>query len=110
MKKKVKETPIGERIREVFVQSKMTVDRFAELLNCNCTQVYNIFRRKKIDIYQLLEISKALKHNFIAEICANREHAGKPAIIVIEIRCTENDTFQKLLKALKQLNINVLRK
>jgi len=112
MNKKSKETPIGERIREVFKQKKMTVSRFAELLHCTPSKVQNIFRRKKMDVDLLMDISNALEHNFIADICANHKFAGMTSspetILVIEIRCVENDTIQQLLKTLKRLNIKVI--
>ena len=69
MKKKPKEITIGEKIKEVFDKSGMTISQFAEHLHYKRQNINNIFRRKKIDIELLVEISKVLNHNFIEEIC-----------------------------------------
>jgi len=58
-----KEISIGERIKEIFDKRDMSISQFAELLHCERPNVYNIFRRKKIDIDLLFEISNILNHH-----------------------------------------------
>jgi len=113
MNKPSKEICIGERIREVFDKKNISITQFAELLHCDRANVYNIFRRKKIDIDLLLEISKILNHNFVEEVCARHElpkniSASKISII-LEINLMDNEALKSLFKTMKQLGIKTIR-
>ena len=117
MKPKSKEVniSIGERIKKIFDKKNMSISQFAKLLNCDRANVYNIFRRKKIDIDLLLEISNILNHNFVEEICAKHEFSkdtpSSKISLVLEINSMDNRTFKKLFKTIKQLEIkNVYEK
>lgn len=59
---------LGKRIREVMKQKGVSVTALAKAINCERTTIYNIFRRKSLNIEQLISISIALNHNFITEI------------------------------------------
>jgi len=72
--KNSKEIHIGERIKEIFDQKNISITQFADLLHCDRANVYNIFRRKKIDVDLLLEISNILNHDFVEEVCAKHEY------------------------------------
>ena len=113
MKKVSKEICIGERIKEVFDQKKMSVTRFAELLHCDRANVYNLFRRKKIDVYRLLEISKILNHNFVEEICTLYELPedipSSRISFVLEINSMDAKALKTFLKTIKQLEIKTIR-
>ena len=52
---------IGKKIKEKFSESNLTINEFAELLNCERTNVYRIFERKSVDSELLCKISKILK-------------------------------------------------
>ena len=113
MTRSEKEICIGERIKEIFDKKNMNITQFAELLHCDRANVYNIFRRKKIDIDLLLEISKILNHNFVEEICAKHEffkevHSSKISL-VLEINSIDTKTLKSLLKTIKQLEIKMIR-
>lgn len=109
MNENLKKIHIGERIREVFTLRKMSINHFADSLHCDRTNVYNIFRRKKIDIHLLLDISDILQHNFIEEICAGHEYASlvtpKKISFVLEINSMDTKTLNTFIKLLKQLEI-----
>ena len=113
MKKNPKKISIGERIREVFDKSNMSIAQFAELLHCDRANIYNVFRRKKIDIYLLLEISKILDHDFIGELCTQygvtKDISSSKIFLTLEINSMDAKTLNKLLQTIKQLEIKAIR-
>ena len=104
---------IGERIREVFDKSGLTVLQFAELLGCDRTDVYNIFRRKKIDIYLLCKISQALNHDFVTELLVeygfSKDIPSSKVSLILEINNMDDKMLNKLLKTIKQLDVKGVR-
>ena len=113
MKKKLKEICIGERIKEIFDKKNMSITQFAELLHCDRANVYNIFRRKKIDIHLLLEISEILNHNFVEEICSkhgvSKDMSSSKISFVLEINNMNAKSLKIFLKTIKQLEIKTVR-
>jgi len=109
MKEKPKKNTIGERIKEIFNKKNMTITQFAELLHCDSSNIRNIFRRKKIDIELLAEISKVLDYNFIAEICTkhgiSENMLPTKTSIVLEINNIDAQALKNLLKTIKRLEI-----
>lgn len=55
---------IGEKIKEVFSESGLSVAEFARRIDTSRENVYGIFKRKSIDTYLLEKISEVLHHNF----------------------------------------------
>lgn len=55
---------IGSLIEEQVRKQNMNVSSFAKKLNCDRTNVYDIFKRSTIDTELLYRISKMLKYNF----------------------------------------------
>ena len=55
---------IGELIQQELRRQERTVSWFARKLNCNRSNVYDIFRRSTIDTELLLRISIVLNTNF----------------------------------------------
>ena len=55
---------IGHLIREELKLQGRTVTWFAKAINCDRTNIYNIFERESIDTNLLIRISKALNRNF----------------------------------------------
>ena len=113
MKKNPKEISIGERIREVFDKSGMTITEFAEALHCDRTNVNNIFRRKKIDIYLLSKISIILNHDFVEELCrqygVTKDIPSSKVFLTLEINSMDATMLNKLLKTIKQLKVKAVR-
>lgn len=58
----------GERVKEVFDASGLSVSEFARRLNCHRQNVYDIFKRQDIDLSLLQCISKVLEHDFVTEL------------------------------------------
>lgn len=71
----MKNIHIGEIIKAKVAERKMSVKELSQSINCDRTNIYKIYKRKSIDIEQLLLISKALNYNFIEEIyfASNKE-------------------------------------
>ena len=55
---------IGQLIRDELKQQGRTVTWLAKAINCDRTNIYNIFERESIDTNLLIRISKALNRNF----------------------------------------------
>ena len=55
---------IGKLIKKQFDKSELSIEEFAGLIGCNRDNVYDIFRRERINTDQLLKISKVLKYDF----------------------------------------------
>lgn len=64
------EIHVGEMVRKVFEAKPrcFTVVRLARMLNCDRSNVYDIFNRVSMDTSMLLRLSVALRHDFFAEI------------------------------------------
>lgn len=70
---------IGKKIKAVLVESKMSIQEFADKLHVARPTIYNIFDRNDISIDQLLRISKILNHDFIADVYGyEKEEEAKP--------------------------------
>lgn len=63
----------GEKVKRYFEASGMSVSEFARRLNCHRQNVYDIFKRKTIDVSLLQRISRVLEHDFVSEIYASRQ-------------------------------------
>lgn len=53
---------------EMEVRKQMHVNEFADKICCQRNNVYNIFRRSKIDTILLKRISEVLNHNFFKDL------------------------------------------
>ena len=58
---------IGNRIKEVMKERKMSVVAFSHQLGCSRTNTYKLFEHYSIDTMQLLHISRILDHDFFEE-------------------------------------------
>ena len=63
----------GERIKEYLAVTGLSVSEFARRLRCHRQNVYDIFKRKTIDVTLLQRISKVLEHDFVSEIYALKQ-------------------------------------
>ena len=68
----MKNIHIGSIIKQKLAESSMTIKEFADSINCDRTTVYDIFKRKSIDIERLIKISEVLNFDFINEIYLNQ--------------------------------------
>lgn len=53
---------------EMEVRKQMSITQFADAICCQRNNVYDIFRRSKIDIILLKRISEVLNHNFFQDL------------------------------------------
>lgn len=59
---------IGELIEKEVRKQGIPITTFADLICCQRNNVYNLFRRNKIDIVLLKRISEVLNHNFFIDL------------------------------------------
>lgn len=67
------EIHIGELIKSKFDTSGMTISSFAEAIHKTRTTIYDIFKRRSIDLELLMLISDVLNYDFIEEVHRLRE-------------------------------------
>lgn len=60
---------IGDTIKNVVSEQGRSIKWLAEQLNCDRTNVYNIFKRDNIDLLLLKKLSVILTYNFFTDIC-----------------------------------------
>ena len=68
---------IGQRIKEVLTQKHKPVTWLAKEINCERTNVYNIFSRKDISTGLLEKISIILEHDFFKDLSEDIFKGGK---------------------------------
>ena len=56
---------IGKIINDVLKSKGISYARFARMINCHRTTIYNIVNSNSIDVERLVRISKALDHDFL---------------------------------------------
>ncbi|MDY2975195.1 MAG: hypothetical protein SOR67_05565, partial [Alloprevotella sp.] len=59
---------LGKLVQEELRQQERTVVWFAKKLNCDRTNIYDIFRRSDMDTLLLRRISKILHYDFFADL------------------------------------------
>lgn len=59
---------IGSLINDEVRRQQIPITKFAEMINCERGNVYNIFKRNTIDIQLLQRISIVLKHNYFEDL------------------------------------------
>lgn len=79
-------TTIGELIENEVRKQQLNITKFAEDICCQRSNVYDIFKRSKMDVTQLALISKVLKRNFFKDL------ADDPDLICLE----DEETMQEL--------------
>lgn len=63
----MKDVHIGQLIKSELKRQGRTVSWLAAKIFCEKSNVYKLFRRKSIDLEQLMRISEALNHNFLKD-------------------------------------------
>jgi hypothetical protein len=59
---------IGERIKEVMTQQRVSVISVAREIECERTNIYNIYARKDINTKLLEQFCVILNHDFFKEL------------------------------------------
>jgi hypothetical protein len=69
---------IGERIRQVMKEKRISVVSVAREISCERTNIYNIFARKDINTSLLQKFCVILNHDFFKELSKEmKESLGK---------------------------------
>lgn len=63
----MKDVHIGQMIQEELIQQGRTVNWLAKGIYCEKSNVYKMFKRKSIDMAQLMKVSEILNHNFLKD-------------------------------------------
>lgn len=64
---KMKDVHIGEMVRSEMRRQGRMVAWLATQICCENSNIYKLYRRKSIDLEQLMKISEALNHNFLRD-------------------------------------------
>lgn len=64
---RMKDVYIGQMIQKELIHQGRTVNWFAKEIFCEKSNIYKLFRRKSIDLAQLMKISEVLNHNFLKD-------------------------------------------
>ena len=67
--KSIEDIHVGELISSWLKKNMMTKTKFAQIMELPMTNAGRILSNQNIDLSKLIEISKRLQHNFIADIC-----------------------------------------
>ena len=63
----MKDVHIGQLIQDELNRQGSTVNWFAKGICCEKSNVYKMFKRKSVDLAQLMKISEVLNHNFLKD-------------------------------------------
>jgi hypothetical protein len=63
----MKDVHIGQLIQEEMNLQGRTVTWLAKGIFCEKSNVYKMFKRKSIDLAQLMKVSEVLNHNFLKD-------------------------------------------
>ncbi len=90
------EINFGQLIKDEFDRQGRRATWLAAELNCNRSNVYNIFQRENIDAQMLIKISQALVHNFFQDV----------ANLLDNKKCltTDDKESKKLLQTVQNLD------
>jgi len=105
---------IGQLIEERVYRSGMEVTEFAKAINRERSNVYNIFKRDKIDTKLLKKIGQVLEHDFFEDLLEPEtikkiiiREATKKSNVMVQIDLSEDEIMkigfeEKILKILKK--------
>lgn len=89
---------IGSLIKQKLEDSSLTISQFAARINCDRTTVYDIFKRKSVDVERLLLISEVLHYNFLWEVYLKNNPImaySKGSSFTVEMDGEEKDKAKK---------------
>lgn len=67
MKFTMKDVHVGKMIEDELSHQGRSVAWFAREIYCEKSNVYKMFKRKSIDLQQLMKISEVLNYNFLKD-------------------------------------------
>lgn len=94
---KTNDIHIGSVIKRKLDESSLSIIQFAQLIHCDRTTVYDLFKRKSIDVDRLLLISEALNFNFLWEVYLKNNSimaCSTATSFQVEVGCVESEKFK----------------
>ncbi|GHT16806.1 hypothetical protein AGMMS4956_19850 [Bacteroidia bacterium] len=86
----IEDIHIGRAIQQKMAEQGCTVAQMAKEVHCDRSNIYDIFKRKSIDMMQLIRISQVLHYDFYAHLYSpTQKH-----ILLIE---TDAPTMQQIV-------------
>ena len=64
---------IGKHVEEILRKQGRSASWLASQIPCERTNVYNIFKRKSLDVRLLMRISVVLEHDFFKELSEEKK-------------------------------------
>ncbi len=97
---------IGSLIKQKMQEKGMTTIDFAAAIHCSRPNVHSIFKRKSIDIHQLMVISKVLEYDFL-QIYHNTYTPNK-CILLVELDKKKLDEIKnnEAIRIIKQWSVS----
>ena len=104
---------MGEKIKEVFQGSSLSVSELASQVGTSRENMYSIFKRKSVDTDLLLKISKVLDHDFFFHlidrnkyetVLSEKDDAVRLAQKEIEYLKKINELLEREIERLKRPN------
>ena len=91
----MKNIHIGSIIKQKLQENSMTIKEFSKKINCDRTTVYDIFKRKSIDVERLVKISEVLNFDFVNEIYLQQPtKVVEPSKVLIAIEIDKNELLK----------------
>ena len=78
---------LGTIVKQKMKERKISINEFAEAIHCDRTNVYNIFKRKSMDIQMIVRISNALNYDFLQyyhQEIKNKNNANPRLEIIVQ--------------------------
>ena len=63
----MKDVHVGKMIQDELTRQGRSVMWLSKQIYCEKSNIYKMFKRKSIDVQQLMHISEAMQHNFLKD-------------------------------------------
>jgi len=102
---------IGSLVKKISKEKGISVKEFTKELSCTRGNIYDIFRRKKIEYTLLEKISNFLNYDFVSE-CYSTEKKDNECVLVIRTNKSkiEELSSDKSVRILKVINLQEIIK
>lgn len=81
---------LGSLVKQKMKERNISISEFAEAIHCDRTNIYSIFKRKSMDIQQIMQISEALNYDFLQYYHQEIKNSITPRLEII-VRKKDND-------------------
>ena len=74
---------LGSLVKRKMKERNISISEFAKAIHCDRTNVYSIFKRKSMDIQQIVQISNALNYDFLQYYHQEIHDSNTPRLEII---------------------------